>query len=81
MVFDGGGDAVDAVNDLPRGLGVGNFQAVIFIERDHDLERVHRIQSQTARTEERLVVSDFICRVLKHEVFHQHAFDLPFEFR
>jgi len=81
MVFDGSGDGVDAVNDLPRRLRVGDLQAVVFIERDHNLERVHRIQPQTAWPEERLVVSDFLRRVLKHEVFHQHAFDLPFEFR
>ena len=80
MMFNGGDDGIDAVNDLSRGFRVGNFQAVIFIERNHHLERVHRIQSQAAGAEERLVVFDFIRRVLKHEIFHQHAFDLPFEF-
>lgn len=80
MLLHSGDDGIDAVNDLSRGFRVGNFQAVIFIECDHHLKRIHGIQPQAAGAKERLVVFDFIGRVLKHEVFHQHAFDLPFEF-
>lgn len=81
VMFNGGDDGIDAVNDLSRGFRVGNFQAVVFIERHHHLERIHGIQPQAAGTKERLVVFDFIRRILQHEVFHQHAFDLLFEFR
>jgi len=80
MLFNSSNDGIDAVNDLSRGFRVRNLQAVVFIERHDHLERIHGIQSQAAGAKERLVVLDFIRRVRKHEVFHQHAFDLPFEF-
>ena len=47
LVFlNGRGDGVDGLHHFPCYLHVGKFQAVIFFQRDGDLQRVHRIQSQ-----------------------------------
>ena len=74
-------NAVDVTHDFLRPLGIGNFQAVIFFQGDDQLQRVHRIQPQAARPEQRLVIPDFRRTDLEHQIFNQHLFDLRLEFR
>jgi len=74
-------DGVDGLQDFPRDFHVGKFQAEINFQRDDELQRVHRVQSQAVRSKQRLVIADFLRADLEHEIFHQHPFDLALEFR
>jgi len=56
--------------------GVRDFQAVILVQRDDELQASTESQPQAARPEERLVVANFFRGDLEHEVPDQHGFDL-----
>jgi len=73
-------DLYDLIDEA-RHLGIGKFKAVIFFQGDDQLQGIHRIQSQAARPEQRLVIPDFRRADFEHQVIHQHLFDLPLEFR
>ena len=79
MFGDGGGDGVDGGENFFGGGGVGNFEAVVFIEHDNELEGVDRIEAEAAGTEEREIISDFFRALLEHEVFDEKFFYLGFE--
>ena len=76
MRLDRRRDVVDGLHRLSRHGGVGYFQAVIFVECDHQLQGVHGVQAQAAGAEEGLVVADFFRRDLQHKVLDEHGFDL-----
>jgi hypothetical protein len=80
MFLDCRSDGVDGLHRLSRRFRVGEFQAVVFFQGDDQLQRVHRIQSQAARPEQRLVIADLRRADLEHQIFNQHLFDLGFEF-
>ena len=75
LVFDdGGGDGIDALQNLLRGFGVGDLEAVSFVEGDDELQGVHGIQADAAGAEQRLVVADFFRAELEHEILdHQFS--------
>src|SRR6478736_614256 len=53
-VLDSSYDRIDtSQNRFGRG-GIGNFQAVVFVQRHHDLQGVDGIEANAARAEERL---------------------------
>lgn len=79
MGLDGLRDGRDGTHRFSRDGGVGNLNAVAFVQRDDQFEGVHGVQSQTARSEERLVVANFLRSDLQHEVFDQEAFDLGYK--
>ena len=57
MFRDGGGDGIHVLQDATSDFRVGEFQAVMLFQRHHELQRVHRIQPDAARPEERLTVA------------------------
>src|SRR5438105_799036 len=59
FLLDGFGDGIDVAEDLFGGGGISDFEAEIFVERNHQLQGINRIESHAARAEERLVVPDF----------------------
>lgn len=65
-------DGGDALKNLPRGFGIGNLEAVGFVQGDNQLEGVHRIQTNAAGAEQRLIIANLFGADLEHEVFdHQ----------
>lgn len=81
MGLDGCRDGRDGMHCFSRDGGIGNLKAVMFVQRDDQLEGVHGVQTETARPEERLVVANFLRSDLQHQVFDQQAFDLGFKIR
>lgn len=55
--------------------GIGNFETVILIQRDDQLESVNGIQAKAAGPEERLLIGYFFGWYLEHAILHQHLFD------
>ena len=81
MFRDGGGEGLDAAEDfLGNGL-VGDLEPVMFIERDHQLEGINRVEAEPAGAEKRLLIADLRGGHLEHEVLHHHAFDVLFKRR
>jgi len=80
MSFDRRRDTGDVAHLFSRHGGVGNLKSVALVQRDDELEGIHRIQSETAGPEEWLVVSNFLRSNLQHEVFYQEIFYLVFKF-
>ena len=74
------GNGVDSLHHFPGNFNVGKFQAVILFQGDYQLQRINRIESQTMRAEQRLVIANFRRTDFKHAVFNQRLFDLVLEF-
>ena len=66
----------DVLQDLFGGGRVGNFQAKVFVQADHELESIHRIEAHAAGTEKRLIVCDFIGSNLQHQALDHQSFYL-----
>jgi len=51
MFLDRQGDGIDRLEDFFGGVGIGNFHLELLVQNHHQLQRVHGIQTQTARAE------------------------------
>lgn len=72
-------DGIHVLENLARLFGILNLKAKMLIQRDHQLEGVHGIQSKAIRPEERLAVTDFLRTDLEHKVFYDQSLDVSFE--
>jgi len=81
MGLDGCRDGRDGMQCFARDGGIGNLNAVMFVQRDDQLEGVHGVQTEAAWSEERLVVANFLRSDLQQQVFDQQAFDLGLKIR
>jgi hypothetical protein len=73
-------DGVYGLHDYACDFYIGKFKAEIFLQGDHQLQRINRIQSQTVRAEQRLVVPNLRRTDFEHAVFNHHLFDLGLKF-
>jgi hypothetical protein len=79
FLLHGVGDRIDGLQDFFGGSGVGDFDAEIFVETDHELQGIDGIEAEAAGAKEREVVTDFGGCYLQHEVFNHHCFDAFFQ--
>ena len=79
MLDKGGRHGADALENLTRGLGIGNLESIRLVNGHNQLQGVHRIQAQAAGAKQRLVVADFFRTDLEHEVLHHQSFDVLLE--
>ena len=59
-------DGIHSGQRLPRRLGIRHTDAKLFLQRNHEFQRIDRIQPETAGTEKRQIVSDLVFRDLQH---------------
>ena len=79
MFDDGVRYGVDALENFPGNFRIGNLESIRLVERDHQLQGIHRIQTHAARTKQRLVVADFLRADLEHEVLDHQPADVLFD--
>lgn len=75
MPLDRVRDRGDGLKDVFGGGRIHDLHPVVFIERHHDLQSVHRIEPEAFRPEEGLIVADLVWADLEHEVARQEFFD------
>ncbi len=80
MRGNGGGHGINALQDAPGDVGIGNFEAVGFVQGHDELKGVHGIKADAAGAEEWLVVGNFLGPDLKHEVLDHEPLDFLFEY-
>src|ERR1035437_1328498 len=79
MFGDCGCYGVDTLQNLTRNFGIGDFESIRLVEGHDQLQGIHRIQTQTAGAEQRLVVPDFFRADGEHEVFDHQPSDVLFD--
>jgi hypothetical protein len=77
-LLDGRSHRIHALKHFLGCRRIGDFQTKTFIEGNHQLKCVHRVQTQAALAKERLVIAYFTFGQLEHEVFNHHSLDLIF---
>lgn len=80
MGFDGGRHGVDGTQHTLGDFGVGDLEPVVLVQAHDELERVDRVEPETVRAKQHLVIANFLGADLKHQVVDEHPFDLRFEF-
>ena len=79
MALDSGDDGGDALEGFAGGVGIGDFDAEMFVEHDDELEGIDGIKAEAAGAEERLVVGDFLRFHLQHQGLDDQAFNSVFK--
>ena len=74
------GDGVDALENLLRGGRVRDLESEILVERDDQLKGVNGVETEAARSEQRLIVTDFRDGDLQHQVLDHQLLDCLFQF-
>ena len=76
MFGDAFSDSLDALEDLAGALGIRDFESILFIECHHQLQGIHRVQTEAARAEKRLLVPNFVRGDLQHQVSDHQLLDV-----
>ena len=69
----------DILKNLARRFWIGKLESIRLVQSHHKLKGVHRIQTNTAGAEQRLVVAYFFQAGLKHEILNHEPFDSLFD--